>query len=362
MPVRHPMRGLLLAFAFVACLVVGLATPAAADDPPRPLTVATKPIEPFVRDTGSARPEGFSIDLFDEVARRAGYTPTYTMLDTVGDVISEVRDGRAGAGVAAISITPEREQQVDFTAPMLQAGLQLAARPTKTEAGLRDVVGSLVSSTAAKFIALLAVVMVVAGVAMFVADRLDDERQYTKISDAIWMAAVNLVTVGYGNRSPKRAVTKLITVLWMLFGLYAAAQFTAVLSSSLTVKTLQSTISSLDDLAGQRVAVVQGTTSEEYLRSQGVAAESYPSIDDAARAARDDRVDAIVFDGPVLQYLSATNRLGKLALVGRRLNPEYYGIAVANDSPLRDELSQSLLAMQRDGSFQRLFDRWFGTS
>jgi len=367
-------RAGLLVAVLVAVLAVGsaagaAATPAAVTPAavtpaadPKPITVATKPIEPFVTDNPAGRPEGFSIDLFDEVARRAGYLPTYTMLGTVTDVLAAVQDGRAQAGVAAISITAEREKQVDFTAPMLQAGLQLAARPTGSETGLGQVVGALVSSTAAKFIALLAVVMVVAGLAMFFADRLDDDRQYEKISDAIWMAAVNLVTVGYGNRSPKRAVTKLIAVVWMLFGLYAAAQFTAVLSSSLTVQTLRSSISSLDDLPGRKVAVVTGTTSEDFLKAQGLPAVGFPTIDDAARAARDGKVDAIVFDGPVLQYLAANNRLGRLVPVGRRLNPEYYGIAVPNDSALRDELSQALLGMERDGSFQRLFDRWFGTS
>jgi ABC-type amino acid transport/signal transduction systems, periplasmic component/domain len=49
-------------------------------------------------------------------------------MSDVGEVLDAVGDGRADLGIAAISITSERESRFDFSQPILNAGLQILVR------------------------------------------------------------------------------------------------------------------------------------------------------------------------------------------------------------------------------------------
>jgi ABC-type amino acid transport substrate-binding protein len=73
----------------------------------RKLIVAVKPLEPFVIKRGE-KLEGFSIDLWDEIAKTNGWDFEYKYLSTVKDVLDQVKGGQADVGIAGISMTDER--------------------------------------------------------------------------------------------------------------------------------------------------------------------------------------------------------------------------------------------------------------
>ena len=41
-------------------------------------------------------------------------------------------------------------------------------------------------------------------------------------------------------------------------------------------------------------------------------------------------------------------------------DPEYYGIALASDSPLTERLDRALLSLAEDGTYDDIYERWFG--
>jgi polar amino acid transport system substrate-binding protein len=73
-------------------------------------------------------------------------------------------------------------------------------------------------------------------------------------------------------------------------------------------------------------------------------------------------VQAIVYDAPTLQYWAAKRGNGVLAVVGPIFRPEKYGIAVANDSPLRKPVNEALLAMYEDGTYEQIYGKWFSSA
>jgi polar amino acid transport system substrate-binding protein len=108
-------------FAALAVLVLLVAGEAHAADK---LRVYTKPVEPFAfQQDGKAA--GFSIELWDRIAKETGQEYEVTWAKSVGDVIAAVKNGDADIGVAAISITAERERQVDFSQPFYESGLSI---------------------------------------------------------------------------------------------------------------------------------------------------------------------------------------------------------------------------------------------
>jgi polar amino acid transport system substrate-binding protein len=48
-----------------------------------------------------------------------------------------------------------------------------------------------------------------------------------------------------------------------------------------------------------------------------------------------------------------------LTVVGPVFRPEKYGIAVANGSPLRKSINETLLAMYEDGTYEQIYGKWF---
>ncbi|WP_374200827.1 transporter substrate-binding domain-containing protein [Inquilinus sp. Marseille-Q2685] len=105
-----------------------------------------------------------------------------------------------------------------------------------------------------------------------------------------------------------------------------------------------------------------GTTSARYLGAANIQPVTFANAEDAYRALIDDRVDAVVYDAPVLQYIAAHEGLGRAGLVGPIFQPEDYGFVFRNDSDLRRDVDAALLSMRQDGSYEELRERWFGKS
>ena len=115
-------------FGLVVLLLLALQNTVFAQ---KTLTVAIKPLTPFVMKTSSGL-EGYSIDLWNAIASKNGWKTQFKYLKNVKDVLNAVASQQADVGIAGISITKEREKMVDFSLPMFNSGLQLLVpmRPT----------------------------------------------------------------------------------------------------------------------------------------------------------------------------------------------------------------------------------------
>jgi ABC-type amino acid transport substrate-binding protein len=84
--------------------------------------IAFEPFE-FIGEGGE--PEGFDIDLMDEIGQRLGLEIDYinTSFDTIFD---QLAGGQFDAIISAITITEERQQRIDFTDPYFAANQAIA--------------------------------------------------------------------------------------------------------------------------------------------------------------------------------------------------------------------------------------------
>lgn len=133
---------------------------------------------------------------------------------------------------------------------------------------------------------------------------------------------------------------------------------------SLAVKK-GSPITSLEDLKGKVVGVQRGTTGElkanEIKEKYGI--KEIKSYDDTLMAFEDlkaGRVDAVVNDYPVTAYLVKKDPV--FEIVARIPTGEKYGIAVRKDSTdLLEAINKALRDMKADGTYQKIYEKWFGT-
>ena len=82
----------------------------------------------------NGRLTGYSIEMWERVVREARlpFDPDsgYKMVENVTQMLDALRNGQADAGVAAVSITAEREKTIDFSYPFKESGLQILTQET----------------------------------------------------------------------------------------------------------------------------------------------------------------------------------------------------------------------------------------
>lgn len=119
-------------------------------------------------------------------------------------------------------------------------------------------------------------------------------------------------------------------------------------------------IKSVEGLKGATIGVQKGTTGEEFADEKGEVGElrSYPSGPDAVNALNAGTVEAVVMDIPVAENAVAANE--QLEISTPISTEEEYGIAVAQgETELLDSINEGLAAVIEDGTYTKLYEKYF---
>lgn len=127
-------------------------------------------------------------------------------------------------------------------------------------------------------------------------------------------------------------------------------------------------IDAVSGLAGKKVAVVEGTTTQQELAARlksGLIQTTVVPVKDHAdglKALLDNKVDAYAGDQIVLIGLArSAPDPSKLALVKELFSYEPYGIALRrNDADFRLAANRALAQLYRSGEITGVYNRWFG--
>jgi polar amino acid transport system substrate-binding protein len=351
-----------LFFALFLCLISAVAS---AQPKEEKLRVATRLLKPFVVEQ-NGRLTGFSIELWHEIARQMNVQTEFVIKPTVRDLLTSVNDEEANLGIAAISITAERELKWDFSQPMFDAGLQVLT-PAQASGGsvLKAIVANLFSPATLPYVSAVALILILIAHLIWWLERrnptgmLAHPSYYPGVFEACWWAASTLAT--QADQMPRAALARAVAVFWMFASVVFIAYFTAAVTSNLTVRQLQGEIAGPDDLPGKRVATVNGSTSAEYLRQHHVEPSEFAKVEEAFQALLAGAADAVVYDAPVLLYFAAHEGKGKVQTVGSIFRKESYGIVFPNKSPLRKRVNEALLKLKENGTYDQLYAKWFGS-
>ena len=364
-----------LLLAAITLLAFGVS--AQAQEPPttpasgKPLNVVTRKITPFVIEK-NGRLTGYSIELWERVVREARlpFDPDsgYKVVDNVTQMLDELKSGRADAGVAAVSITSEREKSIDFSYPFKESGLQIL---TKDEPGgsFRKTVAKVFKGDIVWLLIGLFIVLLINSHIIWFLERKKNAESFPEgyvagIWEAVWWSICTIITGGCENKAPLGVAGRLTAIVWMLAGAGLFTYITATITSAMTVETLNSEIASVSDLKTRKwpVGTLAGSTAQTYLERQGLSVVTFPDVDAACAALADDKVKAVVYDAPMLLYYAKNNPDKQLGVVGELFEKQSYGIGVPQGSPYRKEITRSILALREQGFFDELENKYFGTS
>ncbi len=352
----------------LACLCLGIVHSAlarcVAEDQPYPnqhLTIAVKFAPPFVFESTTPSPEtgnwsGLAIDLWSDIASCLSMTADFIEYTDIDELLEAVANQEVDIAVGAFSLSADREREVDFSHSYYQAHLGVMV---VDQSGLATLKTLIERFPLAEFL------FVVSGLLLFMVTiavlywRSEQPKENPLFSDGplkgfynalIW--ATLLIFSGRGDPFELRTRSGQVLVIFlMFFGVTIVSAVTAVLTSSLTLRSLDQQISSVDDLKSKSVAYLDRVLDEngkqpvrDWLAERRINATVVRSWPETLSALTNHRLDALVHDREIMQYLVKEDYLKGVKVLPLSLKQEPYSFIFPENSELTERVNLQLLS------------------
>lgn len=331
--------------------------------PDRVLVVATKEAAPFAMKEPDGSWQGISIDLWRRLAGQLHLRYQFAEVRTVPDLLKATADGAADAAVAAITVTAPRARTNDFTQPFYETGLGVAVR-----GGLANwlpVARAFVSTSFLRAILVLLGIALFVGILVWLFERRANDHfaghPVKGVTSGIWWSAVAMTQAGAAQNAPASLPGRLLAVVWMIVSIVVIAVFTASVTSAITTHQLQGIVRDVDDLRSLRVGVVGGSSSVDFLDRQRIAHDVFPDPQSGLRAVEAGRLDAFVYDRPLLTWIVRRN-FSRLQVLRVTFDQQNYAIALPPNNILRAPLDVALLEDVGSEWWNRVLYRYLGVA
>ena len=338
-----------------------------AAQPESRVKVGISPFSPFVILEGE-KPVGAAIDLWRLLALKIDVDYEFVECTGVADKLNRLKDGQIDIAIGGITITSERETMFDFTHSTINTGLDILILRSDSPS-LLSFFSALFTKNKLMIMAGVLLLVVVAGHIIWLVERTSkrttttfSHNYFPGVFEGMYWALITASTIGYGDKVPKRWIGRILAGILIIIFLPIFGYFIAQLSSDLTVQSLKHDISGPEDLAGRRVAVVKGTTSEGYMEQQRAYLYAHENIEKAYAALFAETVDAVVYDAPVLLYYANGDAKDRVSVVGKKFAPQDYAVAVSPGSKWREKINRAILALEESGDAARIRSKWFGAA
>ena len=192
------------------CLIGAETADSSVDE--RPLRIGTMHSPPFAIRNIDGSWSGVSIDLLRKIATELAFT--YELEErTIQGLLEGVRDRELDLAVAALTITKNREFDMDFTHPFHTAGFAIATQPGQRTNVWFSVFQQLFSWQFLQIAGLLALVLFSVGWIMWLVEHKhqptqEDSHTIRHVSEGLWWAAATMTTVGTTISEQQKIVLK----------------------------------------------------------------------------------------------------------------------------------------------------------
>jgi len=231
---KAPRLAFLRLLALSVWLCFGLPAPTLqAQGVPPTLRVETFSAPPFAMQQGGSW-TGFTIELWEEVARRLNTKSVYRVAPGLVEAFDTLTSGQADVLVSGFFITAERDRLYDFSHSIAQAGQQVMVRDTgasTTPDPLTDLLELLFSKTTLVWIGIALLLLLVPAHVVWLIERGDKDgiipsRKYIPgIFHAIHWSAATLMS--QSDRMPHHPLSRIVSYAWMFTSVVFIALYTA---------------------------------------------------------------------------------------------------------------------------------------
>jgi ABC-type amino acid transport substrate-binding protein len=310
---------------------------------------------------------GMAVELWQQVADQEQIPYVLVPADNTTELLAATKRNEVDVAIGCITISPERIRQNRFSLPFQESGLGVMVKRNQLELG-SSLLRSLLTPDLIRLLVAYVVLIGLLSVAVWQVERNGSKPSSWEIGPRRAFALIFQVLATGPGTNTVVVSTRGHTFVFMA---YLVRIITAsLLVSYVTLNVVRGNqelashnIRSLNDLAGQRVAVRRGTVSDDLLQRLNDSGLQPPiqlhELDQVIRAdslLAADAVDAVLADDIQLDFLlqQLPHKLYELAL--RNLNPQSQAFALSPgiSKDLETRINEALGRLKRDGVVTRL--------
>lgn len=301
--------------------------------------------------------KGFEVDIVNDIAARKNLDIKWIRAD-FPTTLKYVKEGTVEAAIGAITIDYEREKYMNFSRPTLDDGIgaiTVGRKKTKLEIWI-EIIQKLKNAI---------YIVVISIFVLWISEMKDNSNirnDYRGIGDAAWVVWAVITTVGFGDKTPKTWTGKIVVAIvsFILIGV-AFPTIIEIFSSNMTSELITD-IKTVEDLNGKKVAAEEDTTSSRFLDDNldPTFISHVPSLESALALLEAGKIDVVMGDHCTLKYYYNKMNQEKYILLPEIFRKESHGIAFYQESTLLEEFNQDLHLLIEDGTYDRIYQKWFG--
>lgn len=333
------------------------------------INVAVADCPPFVI-ASNGHYSGLAIYLWERVASHLDVSWEYqehSLAELLGHIAKPDPDHSNDLVISCISVTAERERLIDFTHSFTETYTAVAVQEPTLGATLRRFIASPKLWTIV--LAAILVAALIGGV-FFLLEHRNNKKLFS--TDTLWGKCIEAMIIGlmFISNGPlrfyrfKTLTARVLSTFLALTGTILIASTTAIMASSFTINSLQSTVRGLDDLRSLRVGALEASTSSAFLNTNGVGHQTLTNLDALIEELSVGEFDAVVSDAAFLSYRinegKSRGLFGDLAVLPLRLEPQNYAFVLTQGSLLRESINQALLTVRKEREWQEHEKKFFG--
>ena len=305
-----------------------------------------------------------SVDLWRRTAEVLGRQYRFIPVPQMEAILEGLEGNAFDVAIGAITITPQRLAQVDYSYPAHRSGVAVAVRKDKGAPAAFLNYGAVLPELS-PLIALTAALLVAMGVAMWLVEKplrsATGDSAVASLRDGVYWAVVTMTTVGYGDKTPKTARGRGIAILWMLVSVALVSILSTTLVSKMTAERVAGVYRLADgDLDGKRLAAVVHSSGAEYLDEWRLRYAPFDDLPGALTALAAGRADAVVNSVGALQYLVGTRFSQSIEAPDGVLAPSYMAFALPRGSALKQQDDRALIEITASQEWRRVEQSYFG--
>jgi ABC-type amino acid transport substrate-binding protein len=349
--------------ALAVALTTATGPPSAQENAHPEVTVAVlRDAAPFSFEAPDGTWKGLAVEMWSLVAAQVHLDARFKGM-TRSELINAVSTGEARFGIGALSITAERLQRVDFSAPIDVTGVSIAVAYVP-RSGLAVVRDALFSATFLRIVGGLIALLVVMGTLFWIIERHHNPEFAGKKmhgwGSGVWLSIVTMTTVGYGDKAPRTLGGRVVAALWMFASIVLISIFTGTVTTVLTVERIGPRVGGFEDLGRARITCVRASAAAQLLADRRLRASPYPDLEQALQALLDGRADALVHDRALLDAALKQRPDLPVRLLPGSVRPEYYAFAMRPDEPLRQRINVAIARILDSDAWNRLRFEYLG--
>ena len=312
------------------------------------LIVAYTPAAPFIieRDDGL---QGINGWLWQRIA--SDLNLEYKLIEmNFSEMLKALEEGTIDVSINPLTITSERSKKMEFTHSFFASNSTIAVSKVTSFQKFLDFFRSFFNINFLRGLLILLLIILMFGVLAWFFERKHNSEHFRLnwkgVLDGMWWSVVTMTTVGYGDKYPKSRGGKIIALIWMFSGLLFISGLTAGVASSLTVNKLTNNTADFNEYKERSVGSIKNSSSTDFLKSNFFKKiELYNSVEDGLKDLSAKKIDAFLYDEPILKYRIKQNKsFNNLQLLPVKFDLQLYAFGLPKKKvALEQIISQKIL-------------------